>query len=37
MRLVYGSTFALALALLVPSGMHAQMQPGQMQDTARKV
>ena len=35
MRLVYGSTFALALALLVPSGMHAQMQHGQ--DTARKV
>jgi hypothetical protein len=37
MRLVYGSTFALALALLVPSGMHAQMDHGQMQETARKV
>jgi hypothetical protein len=37
MRLVYGSTFAVALALLVPSGMHAQMQHGQMQETARKV
>ena len=37
MRLVYGSTFAVALALLLPWGMHAQMQRGQMQDTARKV
>jgi hypothetical protein len=37
MRLVYGSTFALALALLVPSGMHAQADHGQMQETARKV
>ena len=37
MRLVYGSTFALALALLVPAGMSAQMDHGQMQETARKV
>jgi hypothetical protein len=35
MRLVYGSTFALALALLVPTGIRAQMQG--MQETARKV
>ena len=37
MRLVYGSTFAVALAVLVPSSMHAQMDHGQMQETARKV
>ena len=37
MRLVYGSTFALAVALLVPAGMQAQMDHGQMQETARKV